>query len=543
MNNSIRWLSCAAILLWLSLFISAAKAQTSQVITFGASNITLKKAFSELEKLSGMTISYNNSQLDDQQKVNLAKAERTVAETLRLLLQKQSFKIRQTDARNILLISSVKGKLMGKVTDQNNEVIPGVSIRILETAQTIQSDNEGNYSISLEPGSYTLITRYISYDDRTEKVKISANHNTVLNLSLQESSNALNEVVVTALGIKREEKALGYATKVLKTEQFTDAMSNNWTEALSGKVAGLNLIRSNGGPAGSNKIILRGENNLTGENDALIVVDGVVINHGSGRTTGSGSSAYLQGESPIDFGSGLNDINPDDIEHVSVLKGPGAAALYGQRGANGAVIITTKSGKKRNGIGVTINSNTSIESISRWPDYQYEYGQGSDGANFYSYGATADGPSTRSTSSAWGPKFNGQSFFQYDPLTQTGGKERTPWIPYENARKGFFDTGRTFTNSVTLDGGNDKTTFRLSLTNVYNHWIIPNTGYSRNTVALSASHKVNDKLQVATKVNYTNKFSDNLPSTGYNNQSIMYWNMFWLPNVAFLQLYVHLPQL
>ncbi|KIO76155.1 membrane protein [Pedobacter lusitanus] len=463
--------------------------------------------------------------------MNLPKAERTVAETLRLLLHNQSLTIKQTDARNILLVNSIKGKLTGKITDQNTEPIPGVSVKILETAQTIQSNNDGNYSINLEPGTYTIITKYISFEDtRTEKVKITANHNTVLNLHLQESTNALNEVVVTALGIKREEKALGYSTKVLKTEQLTDAMSNNWTDALSGKVAGLNLIRSNGGPAGSNKIILRGESNLTGENDALIVVDGVVINHGSGRTTGSGSSAYLQSESPIDFGSGLNDINPDDIENVTVLKGPGAAALYGQRGANGAIIITTKSGKKRNGIGVTINSNTAVETISRWPDYQYEYGQGNDGASFYSFGATEDGPSTRSTSSAWGPKFNGQSFFQYDPITKTAGTVRTPWVPYKNARKEFFESGRTFTNSVTLDGGNDKTTFRLSLTNVDNKWIIPNTGYGRNTVALSATHKVNDKLQVATKVNYTNKFSDNLPSTGYNNQSIMYWNMFWLPS-------------
>ncbi|WP_052496419.1 SusC/RagA family TonB-linked outer membrane protein [Pedobacter lusitanus] len=531
MNNTIRWLRYTAILLWISLFISTANAQTSQKITFGATNITLKKAFNELEKLSGMTISYNNSQLDDQQKINLPKAERTVAETLRLLLHNQSLTIKQTDARNILLVNSIKGKLTGKITDQNTEPIPGVSVKILETAQTIQSNNDGNYSINLEPGTYTIITKYISFEDtRTEKVKITANHNTVLNLHLQESTNALNEVVVTALGIKREEKALGYSTKVLKTEQLTDAMSNNWTDALSGKVAGLNLIRSNGGPAGSNKIILRGESNLTGENDALIVVDGVVINHGSGRTTGSGSSAYLQSESPIDFGSGLNDINPDDIENVTVLKGPGAAALYGQRGANGAIIITTKSGKKRNGIGVTINSNTAVETISRWPDYQYEYGQGNDGASFYSFGATEDGPSTRSTSSAWGPKFNGQSFFQYDPITKTAGTVRTPWVPYKNARKEFFESGRTFTNSVTLDGGNDKTTFRLSLTNVDNKWIIPNTGYGRNTVALSATHKVNDKLQVATKVNYTNKFSDNLPSTGYNNQSIMYWNMFWLPS-------------
>src|SRR5690606_31875657 len=124
--------------------------------------------------------------------------------------------------------------------------------------------------------------------------------------------------------------------------------------------------------------------------------------------------------------------------------------------------------------------------ISRWPDFQNEYGQGDEGANYYSYNNTVDGSSTRSTSSAWGPKFDGQLFFQYDPLTQTTGKERTPWVPYPDARKNFFNTGRTFTNSVTLDGGTQKTSVRFSFTNVDNEWIIPNTGYKRNTVALSA---------------------------------------------------------
>ena len=247
--------------------------------------------------------------------------------------------------------------------------------------------------------------------------------------------------------------------------------------------------------------------------------------------TGNGSTGYLQADSPVDFGSGLNDINPEDIETVSVLKGPGAAALYGQRGANGAIIITTKSGKSRvKGIGVSINSNSSFESISRWPDFQNEYGQGVEGANYYSYGATVDGANTRSTSSAWGPKFDGQLFFQFDPVTQTVGKERTPWVPYPNARNDFFNTGKTLTNSVTLDGGTAKTSVRFSLTNVNNEWIIPNTGYKRNTVALSAMQKVTDALQISTKINFTNKWSDNLPSTGYNNQSIMYWNNLWVPN-------------
>lgn len=416
----------------------------------------------------------------------------------------------------------IKGKVVNSITKTG---LPNVSIRSNNKVLT-QTKADGSFEIDLANAS-NISFHLIGYDTVTKSFTTSSNN---VEIVLTENTQDIDEVVVTALGIKRDQKALGYAATEIKGEQLTDAISNNWTDALSGKVAGVNLVRSGGGPAGSNKIILRGENNLTGENDALVVVDGIVISGGSGRMTTSGDNAYLGSDSPTDFGSGLADINPEDIESVNVLKGPNATALYGQRGANGAIIITTKSGKNRKGIGVSINSNTTIETISRWPDYQNEYGQGTEGANYYSYLAGVDGPSTRSTSSSWGPKFDGQMFYQYDPVTQTRGTERTPWVPYPDARKDFFDTGRTFTNSITLDGGNDRTNMRFSYTNLENKWIIPNTGYSRNTVSINASHKVTDKLKIQARVNYKQNNSDNLPSTGYNNQSIMYWNIFWVNN-------------
>jgi TonB-linked SusC/RagA family outer membrane protein len=413
----------------------------------------------------------------------------------------------------------------GRVVDTKGEGLPGVSVRVKDTTTGTITSADGSYELTVQPGN-VLIFSFVGFVQEEATVGEKSTYDVIL----REDITSLDEVVVTALGIKREEKALGYSVTKLDNEQLTEAKSNNWTDALSGKVAGLNLVRSGGGPAGSNKIILRGESSLAGDNEALIVVDGVVLG-GSNRNTGNGSTAYLQTESPVDFGTSLNDINPEDIESVTVLKGPAATALYGARGGNGAVIITTKSGKARpRGIGVTFNSNAALEQISRWPDYQYEYGQGVAGENYYSYGNTADGLSTRSTSSAWGPKFNGQSFFQYDPATNAGGTERTPWVAYDDNRKGFFKTGKTFTNTIALDGGTDRTAVRLSLTNLQNTWIIPNTGYDRNTVALSASQKITDRLQVSTKVNYTNRSSDNLPSTGYNNQTIMYWSILQVPN-------------
>lgn len=170
-----------------------------------------------------------------------------------------------------------------------------------------------------------------------------------------------------------------------------------------------------------------------------------------------------------------------------------------------------------------------MEKVNRWPDLQYEYGQGLDGSPYYSFGASPDGPSTSATSSAYGPRFNGQLFYQYDPKTQRQGTERTLWQPYRNINN-YFQTGQTITNSISIDGGNDKTTARFSVTDVRNKWIMPNTGYRRNSVALSVNTKVHDQLQITAKANYTYKGSGNLPGAGYGNQSIMYWYIFWMPN-------------
>lgn len=422
-----------------------------------------------------------------------------------------------------------KVTVTGTVISTSKEPLAGVTVAI-GSRNIAVSNLDGKFSFSVNKGSKVVFSS-IGFNSHTY---IAASNAANIKITLQQSSNTLDTVVVTALGITRKERSLGYSATSVQGEQLTEAISGNWTDALSGKVAGLNLIRSGSGPTGSNKIILRGENNLTGDNEALIVVDGVVINQGSGRRTAvSGEVVYGTGSDnmPADYGSSVNDINPEDIESVTVLKGPGAAALYGQRGANGAIIITTKSGSaKRKGLGVTLNSNASIEKVNRWPDLQYEYGQGLAGAAHYSYGASVDGASTSSTSSAYGPRFNGQSFFQYDPTTQKVGTERTPWVPYKNGVNSYFQTGNTITNTVTIDGGTDKTTARFSATNVKNNWITPNTGYSRNSVALSVNSKINDKLQISSKVNYTNKWSDNLPGAGYGNQSIMYWYIFWQPS-------------
>lgn len=420
----------------------------------------------------------------------------------------------------------IKGTVLS--ADDGQPII-GASVKIKKSGRVVMTGLEGDFSAEVEPTDFLVIS---SLGFKTEEVSIADKKE--FNIRLGTSDLGLKEVVVTALGISREEKALGYSVTKVDGEDLTNSLSNNWSDALTGKVAGLNIIKSGAGPAGSSKIILRGESSLSGDNEALIVVDGVVISQSSGKLTGNGQGNYLDGDSPVDFGSSMADLNPEDIESVTVLKGPGAAALYGARGANGAIIITTKQGKSnKKGLGVSINSNTSFATINRWPDYQYEYGQGGSGGDlYYSYGQTEDGPSTYSTSSAWGPKFDGQLYYQYNPDNyRASGTVRTPWVAYPNQRKDFFETAQTYTNSITVSGGTAKTSARLSYTNVNNKWIIPNTGYNRNTVALQLNHNVSDKLKISSKVNFNNRYSDNLPGTGYNNQTIMYFMRGLNPNI------------
>lgn len=354
----------------------------------------------------------------------------------------------------------------------------------------------------------------------------------------KDTVKSIDEVVVTALGIKRQDKSLGYVAEKVGSDEFQKTQNNNWAQALEGKVAGLKIQTAGAGPLASAKITLRGSISMNLDNNAaLIVVDGVPL---GGTNTGTGNAAYgagTGGDLPVDFGNNFNSINPDDIESVTVLKGASASALYGSRGANGAIMITTKSGKSKTGkVGVTFNSSTSFDTVLKWPDWQYEYGQGtlaknSAGQFYYSYGASPDGVNTGSTSSAFGPKFNGQYFFQYDPTVEGQSLTRQLWRPYKNNIKDFWEVGSTYSNTLGIESSTEKTAFRSSLSYVKNNWMMPNTGFDRFNYALSFDHKLSSRLRVLAKFAYNYTKSDNLPATGYNNQSISYFMIFQNPNV------------
>jgi len=429
----------------------------------------------------------------------------------------------------------------GMVKDgKDGSPVPGVTISNQDRKALGATNGNGEFNIRVAKGT-ELSFNMIGYS--AQKQVINSNQQNLV-ITLVAADNELNEVVVTALGIKREEKSLGYSITKVEGKSISDAPSNNWSDALKGKVPGLNLTQGGSGPLNSTRINLRGDRSLKPNgNDALIVIDGVPMASGivtSGVNDAYGAvSAGGDNDIPIDFGNGVSDLNPDDIESVTVLKGAAAAALYGSRANNGALIITTKSGKARkDGLGLSFNSNTSFNDILRWPDYQYEYGQGVQNRNaagelYYSYGASEDGPNTGSTSSAWGPKFAGQQFFQYDPTTEAQGTTRTPWVPYkDNSIKNFWRTGYTIQNSLSLDGGNESFTARGSVSHTKNQWIMPNTGFERLVASLNTNLQLSEKLKLNGKFNFANKSSDNLPGTGYNNQSIAYFMILQNPNVS-----------
>jgi TonB-linked SusC/RagA family outer membrane protein len=393
----------------------------------------------------------------------------------------------------------------GRVTSGEDGLpLPGVSVLLKGTAVGATTNADGRYTLRANPGQ-TLVFSFVGY--LTREVVLA--EQSTLDLVLETDTKLLNEVVVTALGIERERRSLGTSIQDIKGSALTQARETNLVNALSGKIAGIQVTGTNGTPGASSRILIRGANSIGNNNQPLFVVDGVPVDNGNyGSTT------------TVDYGNGASAINPDDIETVSVLKGANAAALYGSRAANGVILITTKSGRGTKGIGVAVNSNVTFERPFRLPEYQNEYGQGSKG--LFSYvdgrgGGVADG-----VDESWGPRLDGRLLPQFnspiDPAT--GQRIPTPWIARPDNVRNFHETGRTFTNNVALTGGNDNGDFRLSFTNLNNKGMLPNTGYERSTLSLNAGWNLTPKLTIRAAANYVKDGSDNRQNLN------LYWTWF-----------------
>ena len=424
-----------------------------------------------------------------------------------------------------MLYAQKKADITGTVYDSDGTTpAVGCAVTIEGTPTGVITDINGKYKIR-GGENQTLVFSSLGY--KTQKILIGPK--TRIDVTLEADSQEIEGVVVTALGIKRDEKALGYAVTKVDNDVLTSTVSSNWMNALSGKVAGLNFDQASTGPGGSMRVTLRGETsiNMNG-GTALFVVDGVPIT--SSSTSSTSESAYNSTDGAVDFGNAAGDINPEDIENVSVLKGPAATALYGSRAANGSIIITTKSGRTTKGIGVTFSSSVSFEKAGFWPDFQYEYGAGRFGGNPYSF-YSVDGVSRNWSSYAFGDKFDGHLTYEWPSLNDDGTYTMMEWRP-RNFFAGFFDTGVTWNNNISVSGNNGKgTSVRVSVTDVRNDWIVPNTGYKQQTFSISLSQQINKYIKLDAKVNYYRKDSDNLPMTGYGGSSIMYPLLWNTPNV------------
>ena len=411
----------------------------------------------------------------------------------------------------------------GTVLDENNVPLPGASIVIKGSTTGVASDFDGNFEIDLPQGNEILVVSYIGYLSG----ELNTSGQTTGTITLLPDSQKLDEVVVTALGIKREKKSLGYASQELGTDEVTAAREPNLLNGISGKVAGLQITNSPSGLGGSARVSIRGDASLNiNGNSPLFIVDGTPISNEIVGASGSGTQE-------VDYGNGASEINPQDIESINVLKGPAAAALYGSRAANGAIIITTKKGSNRNGrLGISVNTGVTMESVLLLPDWQNEYGQGNNQQFAFVDGSgagIADG-----VDESWGPRLDsGLLIPQFDSPRSDGTRggdiavsdapiTATPWVSQPNNTEDFFQTGFTKTNSIAISKSGDLGNIRFSFQNLDQEGIVPNTDLNRNSFNLSSSLNLTDKVTVNANINYIKTDSGNRPSLSYGTESIMY---------------------
>ena len=383
--------------------------------------------------------------------------------------------------------------ISGVITEKSTGLpIPGVSVAIKGAASGTQSNTEGKFALAAKAGDILRIT-FIGYS--TREVTVNSDQ-TTLNIALEETQNSLNEVVVTALNITREKKSLGYAVQELKSKDISEAKETNLVNALSGKVAGVQVTNSQG-DMGSSRIIIRGETSISGNNQPLFIIDGVPVDN----TQNLGSAGSR------DFANTISDINSEDIESMSVLKGPNAAALYGSRAAAGVVLITTKKGKGSKGLGISINSNTSFSNLLVLPDYQNSFGQGSNGQ--FSYVDGKGGGINDGVDESWGPRLDGRLIPQFN-----SNGVAVPFVAHPDNVRSFFNTGVTLNNGIAFSGTGDKYDFRLSYNNLDQTGVIPNSSQSKNSFLFNLGYKITPKLTLNTYANFVNSSADNLPGSG-----------------------------
>ncbi|SDB48534.1 TonB-linked outer membrane protein, SusC/RagA family [Flavobacteriaceae bacterium MAR_2010_188] len=549
------------------LTIRANNDPNKDLLTLQLDKVSIEKAFTQIEKISDYRFVFETSRIPVTKVISIKLEKKKIYEVLDVLLQDTgiTYKI---EKRQVILFNSnsndtaktqasqinsntIKKNLQqtvtGTVFDNFGQPLPGANVLEKGTSNGSQTDFDGNFSINVS-GNALLVVSYIGY----KTVEVAVNNQSSLNITLQEDSEQLNEVVVTALGISREKKSLGYATQEVDGEDVNNVPTDNVVNALSGKVAGVQ-IKTNTNLGGSSNVVIRGSTSLTGNNQALFVVDGVPVNNSNFN-----SDTQQTGGGGFDYGNLASDINPNDIKSINILKGAAATALYGSRATNGAIIITTKNGAgAKNNPTVTLNSSTTIGFIdkSTWPKFQYEYGTGygpvygPDGDSYFNQrDVNNDGiidlvtPSTAYGS--YGAPFNSDLLvYQWDSFYPESPNylQPTPWEAPKDKLITFFETPVTLSNSVSIAGGGEAANYRIAYTKFDQEGILPNSKISRDNIAVSTAFDVNERLTTSATANYikTDALGRNKTGneTGANAGNVLAaMRKYWAMNVGIKEL-------
>jgi len=399
-----------------------------------------------------------------------------------------------------IIAQEIPGEVRGTITDETNLPVIGASVQIVGTTLGTISNYDGIFNMPASIGD-TLHISFIGYSDEF----LVLNDLNEINIQLIPDVEELEEVVITAFALKREKKTLGYAVQDMKGNELTRATETNVAYAMQGRISGVQFNRTGSGAGSSTKITIRGTSSLTGSSSPLLVVDGVPMDNSSTGPNGATASGDMN--TYIDYGDGLGNINPEDIESISVLKGPNASALYGTRGANGVILITTKTGKQGAGIGVNYSFAYAVENPLVFPEFQNSYGVGAAGRFPIADNGSGLPSAEGSNAASWGPAFNGLPYINWK------GRQAT----YEsrgNLMEEFYQTGHTMTNALSLNGGNETSTLYFSANNQNNKGILPNSQFNRWTFTLRGTHQITKKIRLDAKMSYITSTAESRPTGG-----------------------------
>nr|WP_226905031.1 SusC/RagA family TonB-linked outer membrane protein [Pedobacter schmidteae] len=483
---------------------------SQQKISLDVKRTKLSKVLKIIEEQSGYHFVYSSANVPVNKDVTLAVQNTPVSEILSAIFSSTNLKYSISEA-GLIIISRIQDiKISGTVKDEHGIALPGATVRIKGNAGGTSTDINGRFTLSVQPNAIIVIS-YAGFQTK----EIAVNNKTTLSITLSEDTKLLTEVVVTALGIKKERRALGYSVSQVQGESLTQARENNVANSLVGKVAGLDINATAGGVGSATNITIRGVSSLSQTNQPLFVINGVPMENrpvGLNNSNPNGNTGSQYDNAP-DFGDAVGNLNPDDIESISVLKGAAASALYGSRAKAGVILITTKSGK---GNSIDFNSNYVVEQVMDRTDWQYEYGQGGDGVK----PATAVAAGMVGGAS-WGAKLDGTNVVQFDGVSR-------PYVAQKNNVKDFYRDGGTWTNTIALNKTFEGGAIRFSANNVTNKSIVPNSGLDRQSFNFVGTFDPIKRLTLDIRANYILEQAKNRPflSDGAGNAN---YNLTFLP--------------